>query len=127
MAHNQTKAINPTQITEIGNNHNVQAMLNTEIETSETLSAQGLSIDILPIDISEFKQIRHIKVEPNSSIHEHAHEGPVCRFITKGSAVVNGVTYKEGDWMVIPSKTKYKIESSTGYEALWICVICGIL
>ena len=127
MANNQIKAINPTQITEIANNHNAQAMLNTEIETSERLSAQGLSIDILPIDISELKQIRHIKVEPNSSIPEHAHEGPVFRFITKGSAVVNGVTYEEGDWMIIPSNTKYKIESSTGYEALWICLVCSIL
>ena len=32
MAHNQIKAINPTQITEIANKHNAQAMLNTEIE-----------------------------------------------------------------------------------------------
>lgn len=127
MAHNLTKAINPTQITEIANNRNAQSMLNTEVETSETLSAQGLSIDILPIDISELKQIRHIKVEPNSSIPEHAHEGPVFRFITKGSAVVNGETYEEGDWMIIPPGKKYNIKTSTGYEALWICLICGIL
>lgn len=126
MAHNKVKAINPSQITEIANKHNAQTMLNTEIETSETLSARGLSIDILPIDISELKQIRHIKVEPHSSIPEHAHEGPIFRFITKGSAVVNGITYDEGDWMVIPPKTRYNIESSTGYEALWICITCRL-
>ena len=127
MANDQTKAVNPTQITEIVNNRNVQSMLNTEIETSQTLDAQGLSIDILPIDISELKQIRHIKVEPNSSIPEHAHEGPVVRFITKGSAMVNGIAYEEGDWMIIPAETKYKIETSTGYEALWLCLICRVL
>ena len=127
MTHDQTKAVNPTQITEIVNKHNAQSMLNTEIDTSQTLTARGLSIDILPIDISELRQIRHIRVEPNSSIPEHAHEGPVFRFITKGSAVVNGITYEEGDWMIIPAKTKYNIETSTGYEALWVCGICSIL
>ena len=126
MAHNQTKAIDPTKITKIVNKENFQPMLNSEIETSETLAAQGLAIDILPIDISDLKQIRHIKVEPKSSIPEHAHVGPVLRIITRGSAVVNGVTYEEGDWMIIPPKTKYHIESSTGYEALWVCGICGI-
>ena len=126
MAYHQTKSIDPTQITEIANKENFQPMLNSEIETSETLSAQGLAIDTLPIDISDLKQIRHIKVEPNSSIPEHAHVGPVLRIITKDSALVNGVTYEEGDWMTIPPDTKYHIESSTGYEALWVCGICGI-
>ena len=121
------RAIDPTQVTEIVNNRNAESMLNTEIETSKSLEALGLSINILPIDISELKQIRHIKVEPNSSVPEHAHEGPVVRFITKGSAMVNGITYEEGDWMIIPGETKYQIETSTGYEALWLCIICGIL
>ena len=126
MPYNKTKVIDPTQITEIINKENFQPMLNSEIETSETLSTRGLAIDILPIDISDLKQIRYIKVEPNSSIPEHAHLGPVLRIITKGSAVVNGTTYKERDWMIIPPEKKYHIESSTGYEALWVCGICQI-
>lgn len=123
----QANAINPAQITEIVNSRNAHEMLNTEIETSEVLDAEGLSIEVLPIDISELKQVRHIRVAPNSSIPEHAHEGPVFRFITKGTAVVNGITYEEGEWMIIPPNTRYKIETSTGYEALWICLICKIV
>ena len=70
----QVNAINPAQITEIVNSRNAHEMLNTEIETSEVLDAEGLSIEVLPIDISALKQVRHIRVEPNSSIPEHAHD-----------------------------------------------------
>ena len=118
--------INPAKITEIANNRNADSMLNAQSEVSEPMSLVGLSIDVLPIDLSEFTQVRHIKVKPNTTIPQHAHEGPVFRYIMKGSAVVNGETYKEGDWMIIPSGKEYLIETNAGYEALWICVICSL-
>ena len=126
MANNKMRVVDPSIITEIANKSNFNNNLNSEIEVSDTLFAQGLSIDILPVNVSDLQQVRHIKVQPNTSIPEHSHEGPIFRFITKGTAVVNGVTYSEGDWMLIPPKTKYKIESVDGYEALWLCLICGM-
>jgi len=120
------QAVNVMNVAKIVNNRNYAEALDTEIEISEPLSAEGLSISVLPVDISAFRQIRYVKVEPGTSIPEHAHEEAVFRFITQGSAVVNGETYSEGDWMIIPAKTKYKVNTETGYSAFWICLICKI-
>ena len=102
----RSMAIDPARVDVIVNKNNAKRFLNAEIATSDPLEAPGLSVDILPIDLSELRQVRHIKVEPGSFIPEHAHEGPVFRFITKGSAVVNDETYDEGDWMIIPAGKK---------------------
>lgn len=125
MATNRMKVVDPTTITDIVNKNNFRDNLTTEIETSEPLIAEGLSIGVLPIDISEMKQMRHVVVEPNSDIPEHAHEGPAVRLITSGSAIVNGETYEEGDWMSIPARKNYKITSKTGYKAWCIYIVCG--
>ena len=120
------QAVNAMNVIKIVNNRNYAEFLDTEIEVSDPLSVEGLSISVLPVDISAFRQIRYVKVEPRTSIPEHAHEEAVFRLITQGSAVVNGETYSEGDWMIIPAKTKYAIDTETGYCACWVCLICSI-
>lgn len=118
------KVVNPLFIKCIIDIHNFSGDMPglDDIQMSTSDGFDDVHDAIVPVDFSMFREFRIIKVEPNSNIEIHAHEAPIFRIISKGKMTLNGVEYSEGDWIVIPGGTEYRIEAgSAGYEALCAC------
>lgn len=120
----QEKVFDLWKIGKIVNSKTSAELRNSTMEVSGEATEAGITRDLLPIDVNGLREVRFTKVSAGTSVSPHFHEGPIFRFITKGSATVNGEVYNTGDWMAIPPGLEYSISTDSGYEALWICVKC---
>lgn len=119
------KFINPNSISTVVNVENQNLFQTMEVSHSPASSFNGVNQKIIPIDLSQMKEMRYTTVAPNTVIPPHAHEGPVVRIITEGEATINGKVYKIGDWILIPNGEEYGIRAGKkGYTAICIYVLC---
>lgn len=117
--------VDPFAISEIIDKDNFQEKTGiTKDICDPKVAYSGVKEIPLPVDFSGLPDARIMEVAPGTSVPEHSHDGPVFRLITEGEAIVNGKSYNKGDWMVIPSRGRYAVESPTGYTALWNCAKC---
>ena len=118
------KVINPLFTKKIIDTHNFNDSMQDldDVHMSSLGGFDNVHEVIIPVDFSMFREIRIVKVEPNAQIESHIHTSPIFRIILKGRMTLNGVEYREGDWMVIPGGFEYEIEAGNiGYEALCAC------
>jgi len=73
---------------------------------------------VIPIDFGRYHMMMTTKVEPGVKVDLHAHEEPVFRYVIEGKLTLNGVEYEPGDWILVPSKVPYQVQSDTGYTVL---------
>jgi hypothetical protein len=116
--------VDPFKINNIVDKDNFVDYLNTEMDVTDQSKIEGVQRDIVPVDLGGLREMRITDVAPGTTVPSHAHKSPVFRVITSGEAIVNGKTYKTGDWMLIPTGTPYEIKTEIGYSANWICVVC---
>ncbi len=79
---------------------------------------QHMERKVIPVNKGFYKQSVLVSVEPNTKVAKHSHHEPTFRLIIEGSAIINGVEYKAGDWMVVPKDFPYDMETRIGYRAL---------
>jgi anti-sigma factor ChrR (cupin superfamily) len=117
--------VDPYQITTIIDQDNFQSHLTVSRNVCDPNDSYGgVGEQIIPVDLSRLPDARMMKVAGGTKVPPHAHDGPVVRIMTAGEASVNGKSYSEGDWMVIPDGVEYSIETKSGYTALWVCAKC---
>lgn len=118
------KVINPLFAKEIIDTHNFNNDMQglDDVHMSNSSGFDNVHDEIVPVDFSMFREVRIVKVEPNTKIESHTHTSPIFRIILKGGMTLNGVEYREGDWMVIPGGIEYQIEAGDiGYVAFCAC------
>lgn len=118
------KVVDPFSVNEIVDKQNYSNFLNSEMDVTQPKDIDGVNRDIIPVDMGGLREWRFTEVAPNTTIPAHSHKNPIFRLITDGEAIVNGKSYKKGDWMVIPPDTEYEITTTIGYTADWQCAIC---
>jgi hypothetical protein len=72
----------------------------------------------IPVDCSYWNIDVITIVEPLTVIPEHEHDEPVMRYVLEGTLELNGVTYGVGDWVIVPTNFRYKIQTRDGYKIL---------
>lgn len=72
----------------------------------------------LPIDCTYWNLTLITIVEPLTVIPVHQHDEPVLRYVLSGSMELNGQHYCEGDWVLVPAKFDYGIQTRDGYKIL---------
>jgi hypothetical protein len=117
--------VSPFLVKDIVNKSNYTDHLNSKL-VLETVEFPSVSSQTIPVDLSGMKILRSIDVAPGTSVPPHAHAGPTFRFILSGDATVEGVRYEAGDWMIIPAKKAYSIDTENGYRALGFCHMWGV-
>ena len=70
---------------------------------------------VIPVDFRDFCMLVVTEVDPNSVVKKHSHAEGIVRYVIKGSFVLNGVTYSEGDWVLVPEGVPYEITTESGY------------
>ncbi len=116
--------IDPWTITEIINNKSADSFKASVMSVSEPSTVDGVTRDLIPVNISGLREVRYTEVKAGSKVAPHSHHGPVFRIITEGEAIINGTKYGPGDWMVIPPGLEYEASTDSGYRALWLCITC---
>ncbi|AUP80047.1 cupin domain-containing protein [Flavivirga eckloniae] len=74
-----------------------------------------ISKQVIPIDFAHYQMAIVTKVEPNVLVDTHMHEEPVFRYVIEGEFKLNGMLHKAGDWVLVPSRTPYRVVSEKGY------------
>jgi len=77
-----------------------------------------ISKKVIPVNFAHYKMAIVTKVEPNVLVDTHMHEESVFRYVVDGEFELNGMKHKEGDWILVPSKTPYRVVSEIGYTVL---------
>jgi len=70
---------------------------------------------VIPVDFREFCMLVVTEVAPHSSVNKHSHAEGIVRYVIKGSFILNGVEYREGDWVLVPEGVPYSITTESGY------------
>ncbi|WP_458655467.1 cupin domain-containing protein [Enterobacter ludwigii] len=83
-----------------------------------TVIPNRIDKSLIPIDFKMFRLLSVTSVAPGVKVVPHSHDEPVFRFFLKGSVLLNGVKYEEGDWILIPEGVEYELTTEDGYTAL---------
>jgi hypothetical protein len=73
---------------------------------------------VFPVDMSHVNLIVLTEVPAGVNTRSHNHNEPIFRYVTNGSFILNGKTYKEGDWVYVPAGVDYQIQSPNGYATI---------
>ena len=117
--------VDPFNISEIVDKDNFQKHLSISRDICDPTKAfRKITEETIPVDFSKLLDARIMHGAPDTNVPKHAHEGPVFRIIMSGEVFVNDKLYKPTDWMIIPTRYAYDLQSRGGYIALWVCVNC---
>ena len=73
---------------------------------------------VIPLDFAFYRMSIVTKVEPGVVVETHMHEEPVFRYVVEGKLELNGIKHEVGDWVLVPSRTPYRVVSPIGYTVL---------
>jgi quercetin dioxygenase-like cupin family protein len=75
----------------------------------------GVGKSVIPVDAKSFRILVLTQGEPNTQVASHSHDEAILRYIVQGSLTINGTTYREGEWVLVPAGLNYTVESDEGY------------
>ena len=108
--------LSPTNLTQIVSNQTFEYDWSKVCELDQEF--EGVYKRVLPIDFREFCMLVVTKVAPGTTVPSHGHKEGIFRYILEGSLTLNGVPYRAGDWIVVPTGMPYKITTEEGYKAI---------
>jgi len=78
----------------------------------------GVEKSVIPVDIESFRIVVLTTVGPDSHVAGHSHDEAILRYVVRGSLTINGTTYREGEWVLVPAHHSYTIGTEEGYLTL---------
>lgn len=78
----------------------------------------GVEKSVIPVDLEGVRIFVLTTVGPGTQVAEHSHDEAIVRYVIRGSMTVNGTTYREGEWVLVPANHSYAIGTEEGYLTL---------